>query len=281
MDGDHHRQGKAAAGRGRAHRLVIKAEAKDITFDTTSRRKMAGGIQKLASAVGCTMGPRGRNVVLEQEFGMPQVINDGVTIARAIDLSDPVENAGAQLIKEVAGRTNDSAGDGTTTASVLANALIQLGLQQVESGSNPINIKKGMDKVCAHIVAQLKEKAKPVTDSKDIKVRAGGSPPDPGRRPGRPPAPRIPVPPSRPRAGDECVFSHVSLRGLGRSTVTTQTYAWLSDAPTAPPLTAARGPRPGPPPQRRLTRAPVFPFPPLPRRRWPASRPATMTPSAR
>lgn len=214
MDGDRHRQGKAAAGRGRAHRLVIKAEAKDITFDTTSRRKMAGGIQKLASAVGCTMGPRGRNVVLEQEFGMPQVINDGVTIARAIDLSDPVENAGAQLIKEVAGRTNDSAGDGTTTASVLANALIQLGLQQVESGSNPINIKKGMDKVCAHIVAQLKEKAKPVTDSKDIKVRAGDPPLTPAAGPAALPPPGSPFRPPDPGQGMNAFFRTSVLEAL-------------------------------------------------------------------
>merc|ERR1712023_495490 len=104
---------------------------------------MASGIQKLASAVGVTMGPRGRNVVVEEEYGMPLVINDGVTIARAIDLPDPVENAGAQLIKEVAGRTNDSAGDGTTTASILARELVKFGLQSVTAGANPVNIKRG------------------------------------------------------------------------------------------------------------------------------------------
>ena len=99
---------------------MVRAEAKDITFDMSSRRKIQAGIDKLADAVGVTLGPRGRNVVLEEKFGMPQVINDGVTIARAIELPDPVENAGAQLIKEVAGRTNDSAGDGTTTASAVS-----------------------------------------------------------------------------------------------------------------------------------------------------------------
>ena len=130
---------------------------------------MAKGITKLATAVGVTMGPRGRNVVLDQAFDMPQVINDGVTIARSIDLPDPVENAGAQLIKEVAGRTNDSAGDGTTTASVVANELVQAGLQQVESGANPISLKKGMDKACNFLVDALKERAKPISSSADIK----------------------------------------------------------------------------------------------------------------
>ena len=101
---------------------VVRADAKDIVFDNDSRRKMQKGINKIADAVGSTLGPRGRNVVLEQDYGVPQVINDGVSIARAIELEDPVENAGAQLIKEVAGRTNDAAGDGTTTATILARA---------------------------------------------------------------------------------------------------------------------------------------------------------------
>ncbi|EFJ47021.1 hypothetical protein VOLCADRAFT_105311 [Volvox carteri f. nagariensis] len=115
-----------------ARRLVIRAaEAKEIVFDQESRRKLQIGINKVADAVGVTLGPRGRNVVLEQKFGVPQVINDGVSIARAIELRDPVENAGAQLIKEVAGRTNDAAGDGTTTASVLAREMIHFGLQNV------------------------------------------------------------------------------------------------------------------------------------------------------
>jgi chaperonin GroEL (HSP60 family) len=109
--------------------------------------------------------------VLENNFGMPQVINDGVTIARAIELLDPVENAGAQLIKEVAGKTNDSAGDGTTTASVLARELIKFGLQSVTSGRNPVSIKKGMDKTCAFLVEKLAEYAQPVKGSADIKVR--------------------------------------------------------------------------------------------------------------
>jgi len=152
--------------------LRVRAEAKDIAFDSDSRKKMAAGINKLADAVGVTLGPRGRNVVLEQSYGNPQVINDGVSIARAIELPDPVENAGAQLIKEVAGKANDLAGDGTTTASLLARELIKFGLQYVEAGANPVNLKKGIDKACEFLVAELKKKAKPVKGSDDIKAVA-------------------------------------------------------------------------------------------------------------
>lgn len=148
---------------------AARADAKDIIFDNASRRKMQEGINKIADAVAVTLGPRGRNVVLEQDYGVPQVINDGVSIARAIDLEDPVENAGAQLIKEVAGRTNDSAGDGTTTATVLAREMIHFGLQAVTSGANPISIKKGIDKTVDHLVAKLKELSRPVKGSQDIK----------------------------------------------------------------------------------------------------------------
>ncbi|GAB4818835.1 hypothetical protein N2152v2_005881 [Parachlorella kessleri] len=175
--------------RARAQRLVTRAgEAKDILFDNASRRKMQDGINKIADAVGVTLGPRGRNVVLEQAYGVPQVINDGVSIARAIELEDPVENAGAQLIKEVAGRTNDAAGDGTTTATVLAREMIHYGLQNVTAGANPIVIKKGIDKTCEFlvgwweegaagsegggrpgVVGKLKEHATPVKGSGDIK----------------------------------------------------------------------------------------------------------------
>ena len=138
-------------------------------FDTSSRKRMQDGINKLADAVGVTLGPRGRNVVLEQAYGVPQVINDGVSIARAIELEDPVENAGAQLIKEVAGRTNDAAGDGTTTASVLAREMIHFGLQVVTAGANPVSVKKGIDKTCEHLVGKLRALAKPVKGSADIK----------------------------------------------------------------------------------------------------------------
>lgn len=104
-----------------------------------------------------------------------QVINDGVSIARAIDLEDPIENAGAQLIKEVAGRTNDAAGDGTTTASVLARELIHHGLQAVSAGANPISVKKGIDKTCAYLVEKLKEHSKQISGPKDIKVQTASA----------------------------------------------------------------------------------------------------------
>jgi chaperonin GroL len=152
--------------------LKVRAEAKELTFDSDSRKKMAEGINKLADAVSVTLGPRGRNVVLEQAYGNPQVINDGVSIARAIDLPCPVENAGAQLIKEVAGKANDSAGDGTTTACVLARELIKYGLQYIEAGANPINVKKGIDKTCTFLVSELRKKAKPVQGRDDIKAVA-------------------------------------------------------------------------------------------------------------
>ncbi|KAL3152062.1 Chaperonin 60 subunit alpha 1, chloroplastic [Trebouxia sp. C0010 RCD-2024] len=162
-------QTRQAAKRGCRSRTAVRAESKDIIFDQDSRKRMQIGINKLADAVGVTLGPRGRNVVLEQAYGVPQVINDGVSIARAIELEDAVENAGAQLIKEVAGRTNDAAGDGTTTASVLAREMIHFGLQAVSAGANPIAVKKGIDKTCAFLVEKLREKAKQISGPKDIK----------------------------------------------------------------------------------------------------------------
>lgn len=159
--------------RGGGRRVaMVRAEAKDITFDMSSRRKIQAGIDKLADAVGVTLGPRGRNVVLEEKFGMPQVINDGVTIARAIELPDPVENAGAQLIKEVAGRTNDSAGDGTTTASVLAREMIKYGLQSVAAGANPVTVKRGIDKTSEFCRKKLDELTIPVRNQNDIRAVA-------------------------------------------------------------------------------------------------------------
>lgn len=161
----------APSARRSSRRLVsvVRADAKEIMFDTGARSKLQQGINKVADAVGVTLGPRGRNVVLEQPFGMPQVINDGVTIARGIELTDPIENAGAQLVKEVAGRTNDSAGDGTTTAAILAKEMIHYGLQAVTAGANPVNIKKGIDKTVEYLVGKLKENAKPVEGREDIK----------------------------------------------------------------------------------------------------------------
>ncbi|KAL8259899.1 hypothetical protein R6Q59_027852 [Mikania micrantha] len=152
-------------------RLAIRASAKDIAFDQRSRAAMQAGIDKLADVVGLTLGPRGRNVVLD-EYGSPKVVNDGVTIARAIELPDAMENAGAALIREVASRTNDSAGDGTTTASVLAREIIKLGLLSVTSGANPVSLKKGIDKTVSGLVEELEKRARPVKGRDDIKAIA-------------------------------------------------------------------------------------------------------------
>ncbi|CAA0815052.1 Chaperonin 60 subunit alpha 1- chloroplastic [Striga hermonthica] len=153
------------------NRVVVRANAKDIAFDQKSRSAMQTGIDKLADAVGLTLGPRGRNVVLD-EFGSPKVVNDGVTIARAIELPDAMENAGAALIREVASKTNDSAGDGTTTASVLAREIIKLGLLSVTSGANPVAVKKGIEKTVQGLVRELEKKARPIKGREDIKAIA-------------------------------------------------------------------------------------------------------------
>ncbi|KAF9610499.1 hypothetical protein IFM89_022742 [Coptis chinensis] len=136
----------------KASRFVVRANAKEIAFGQASRTALQAGIDKLVDAVGVTLGLRGRNVVLD-EYGSPKVVNDGVTIARAIELADPMQNAGAALIREVASKTNDSAGDGTTTASVLAREIIKLGYLSVTSGANPVSIKKGIDKTIQGLVA--------------------------------------------------------------------------------------------------------------------------------
>ncbi|PON48978.1 Chaperonin Cpn [Parasponia andersonii] len=152
-------------------RFVVKANAKEIAFDQHSRAALQSGIDKLADAVGLTLGPRGRNVVLD-EYGSPKVVNDGVTIARAIELPDAMENAGAALIREVASKTNDSAGDGTTTASVLAREIIKLGLLSVTSGANPVSLKRGIDKTVQGLIDELEKKARPVEGRDDIKAVA-------------------------------------------------------------------------------------------------------------
>jgi chaperonin GroL len=152
-------------------RFVVRSAAKEIAFDQHSRRALQAGIDKLADAVGLTLGPRGRNVVLD-EFGTPKVVNDGVTIARAIELPDAMENAGAALIREVASKTNDSAGDGTTTASVLAREIIKLGLLSVTSGANPVSVKKGIDKTVIALIEELEKRSRPIKGRDDIKAIA-------------------------------------------------------------------------------------------------------------
>lgn len=142
--------------------------AKEIKFSEDARRAMLRGVDALANAVKVTLGPKGRNVVLEKKFGSPLITNDGVTIAKEIELEDAFENAGAQLVKEVATKTNDVAGDGTTTATVLAQAIIREGLKNVTAGANPMVVRKGIDKAVRAAVEQLKAISKQVEGSNDI-----------------------------------------------------------------------------------------------------------------
>lgn len=141
---------------------------KELTFSQDARSAMEVGVNKLADTVKVTLGPKGRNVVLEKKFGPPQITNDGVTIAREIELEDPWENMGAQLVKEVATKTNDVAGDGTTTATLLAQAMIREGLRNVAAGANPMILKKGMEKATAVSVGKIKELARPVETKEAI-----------------------------------------------------------------------------------------------------------------
>ncbi len=142
--------------------------AKEIFFSDDARQKLYSGVEQLANAVKVTMGPRGRNVLLQKSFGSPVITKDGVSVAREIELADALENMGAQLVKEVASNTNDEAGDGTTTATVLAHSIFKEGLRNVTAGANPVTLKRGMDKACGQILAELKEISKPVTNKTDI-----------------------------------------------------------------------------------------------------------------
>ena len=140
--------------------------AKEIHFSDDARQKLFSGVEQLANAVKVTMGPRGRNVLLQKAFGSPTITKDGVSVAREIELDDPMENMGAQLVKEVASNTNDEAGDGTTTATVLAHSVFKEGLRNVTAGANPIQLKRGMDKACDQILGELKAMSK-VVDTKE------------------------------------------------------------------------------------------------------------------
>ncbi|MCP9849121.1 chaperonin GroEL [Cyanobium sp. Morenito 9A2] len=142
--------------------------AKRIIYNEQARRALERGIDILAEAVAVTLGPKGRNVVLEKKFGAPQIINDGVTIAKEIELEDHIENTGVALIRQAASKTNDAAGDGTTTATVLAHAMVKAGLRNVAAGANAITLKKGIDKATEFLVGKIKEQAKPISDSNAI-----------------------------------------------------------------------------------------------------------------
>src|SRR3954454_7491432 len=130
--------------------------AKELQFDTEARSKLKRGVDQLAEAVKVTLGPKGRNVVIDKKFGSPTVTKDGVTVAKEVELSDPIENMGAQMVKEVATKTSDLAGDGTPTATVLAKAIFREGLKNVTAGANPMELKRGIDLVVEAVVEQLK-----------------------------------------------------------------------------------------------------------------------------
>jgi len=142
--------------------------AKRIIYNEQARRALERGIDILAESVAVTLGPKGRNVVLEKKFGAPQIINDGVTIAKEIELEDHIENTGVALIRQAASKTNDAAGDGTTTATVLAHAMVKAGLRNVAAGANAITLKKGIDKATEFLVQKIEENAKPISDSNAI-----------------------------------------------------------------------------------------------------------------
>ena len=138
--------------------------AKEIKFNIESRDLLKKGVDKLADAVKITLGPKGRNVVIEKKFGAPQITKDGVTVAKEIELSDPFENIGAQMVKEVASKTGDDAGDGTTTATILAQSIINVGLKNVTAGANPMDLKRGIDKAVAKVVESIKNQAQNIGD---------------------------------------------------------------------------------------------------------------------
>ena len=144
---------------------------KDIKFKEEARQKILKGVRTLSSAVKVTLGPKGRNVVIEKKYGAPHITKDGVTVAKEIELEDKHENMGAQMVKEVANKTADKAGDGTTTATLLAEALYTEGLRNVTAGSNPIEIKRGIEKGVKTISDELKKMSKPIQNKKEIVLK--------------------------------------------------------------------------------------------------------------
>ena len=142
--------------------------AKQLLFGDEARRAVLRGVEQLAKAVKVTLGPKGRNVVLDKKFGSPTITKDGVTVAKEIELQDPYENLGAELVKEVASKTSDIAGDGTTTATVLGEAIYREGLKNVTAGANPMALKRGIDAAVIAVVKQLKTLSKPINDKKEV-----------------------------------------------------------------------------------------------------------------
>src|SRR6266705_2552893 len=142
--------------------------AKDVKFGTDAREKLLRGVDILADAVKVTLGPKGRNVVIEKSYGAPRTTKDGVTVAKEIELADKFENMGAQMVREVASKTNDTAGDGTTTATVLAQAIVREGSKSVAAGMNPMDMKRGIDIAVQAVVEDLKKNSKPVAASSEI-----------------------------------------------------------------------------------------------------------------
>ncbi|MEO5667525.1 MAG: TCP-1/cpn60 chaperonin family protein, partial [Bdellovibrionota bacterium] len=142
--------------------------AKIVTFNETARKSILNGVNILADAVKVTLGPRGRNVVIEKSFGAPLITKDGVTVAKEIEIEDKFENMGAQMVREVASKTNDDAGDGTTTATILAQAIYREGIKMVSAGHNPMDLKRGVDMAVTALVQELKKQAKPVSGKKEI-----------------------------------------------------------------------------------------------------------------
>jgi len=136
--------------------------AKEIKFDIEARDQLKRGVDQLANAVKVTLGPKGRNVIISKKFGAPHITKDGVTVAKEIELEDAFENMGAQMVKEVASKTGDNAGDGTTTATVLAQSIITVGLKNVAAGANPMDLKRGIDKAVAKVVESIKSQSQSI-----------------------------------------------------------------------------------------------------------------------
>ena len=141
--------------------------AKDILYNMDAREQLKKGVDELANAVKVTLGPKGRNVIIEKKFGAPHITKDGVTVAKEVELADPFMNTGAQLVKSVASKTGDDAGDGTTTATVLAQSIVNVGIKNVTAGANPMDLKRGIDKAVAKVVENIKEQAEAVGSDYD------------------------------------------------------------------------------------------------------------------